>query len=89
MITMTKEQFLKALREELQNECEGIMNASDRTEELLHYFGGSALLNFAHFNLQIISLEEMKELDNLLDKAHDTYFEKAKKELENAHKRLF
>ncbi len=73
---------------EVKAACEKLLESKTSDEMLYYYFGTSCVIDYA-LSIDILTIEEHEKYGNILDKAHDEYYEKAKKDLESAHKRLF
>lgn len=78
----------RKLEIEVKEACERIIKSERRDEMLYHYFGAAYVTDFA-LDIGIITLEEHQKYGNMLDEAHDKYYENAKKDFEKAHKRIF
>lgn len=86
--TVPETELQKNTREYIEEKAEQIENA-DCSERMHYWFiGASEVLNFLYRN-DLISINKWTEYDKKIDLAHERYYEKAKKDFENAHKRIF
>ena len=85
---MTIKQLQNKVYEEVRHHYDKIINA-ERNEEMMYYYYGAHNIMLFALNCGIIDLETEKYYDAKIDQAHDKYYEKAKSELESAHKKLF
>lgn len=72
----------------IESESNKIRNASDHYHMEYHYdYAMSITTFFTIYN--IITYDEEQELTKKINNAHNEYYEKAKKELADLHKKLF
>lgn len=88
MNELTMEQLRIKVSEIVRYKYDKIVQAEDRELMLCHYHGVSELISFARDN-EIIDSQTAIYFDAKIEQAHEMYYEKAKKDFESAHKRLF
>lgn len=78
----------RKLEEYIKEKEEKIRNAESNEERKFNFYGASHVIFFLYLS-DIISSELYNKYDEVIEKANDIYYEKAKKDFENAHKRIF
>ena len=87
------EVILNKIRQEVEKACTQIINADNHDSMLYNYWGVSYFLDamrFEFFDEYNTDVEDFfKLMNDNVRTAYCIYYENAKKDFENAHKRLF